>query len=72
MIEFKNEKEIKEWIVLLDNHVTILKANIKCDKRMCSIMEHNTDGIVYKSDALDALEAIVNCASMTKQYLENK
>lgn len=68
-MEFKNEKMIKEWIVNLENHVTLLKANLICEKRQCSIMEKTTDGFVYKDDAKQAIQSIKDSAEMISQYL---
>jgi len=70
MITFKNERQIKEWIVNLENHVTMLKANLVCDKRQCLIVYKTTDGFLYKSQARESINSIRNCASMINQYLE--
>ncbi len=70
MIDFKNEKNINEWMVDLENHVTLLKANLECDKRKCTVVEKTTSGFIFKKNILDATESIKNCASMVEQYLD--
>ncbi len=69
MIDFKNEKQINEWTVDLENHVTLLKANLECDKRKCTVVEKTTDGFIFKKTIQESTKAIKNCASMIDQYL---
>jgi len=70
MISFKNEEQIKTYLVNLENHVTLLKAHLIYDKRQCTIVEKTTDGFIYKSQAREHVEGVKNCVSMIKQYLE--
>lgn len=70
MISFKNKEQIQEWLVNLDNNVTILKARIACEERQCRIVEKTTDGFEHKTKALEAATAVKNCADMVAQYLK--
>jgi hypothetical protein len=70
MIRFKNEEKIASWLVDLENHVTLLKANIECEKRKCSIVESNTDGFIYKTNIAEHSKAIKDCTSMIDQYIK--
>jgi len=72
MIEFKDEDMINEWLVDLENYVTLLKANIECNKRKCTVVASNTDGFVYKDDIRNAVTNIRSCASMVGRYAAPK
>jgi hypothetical protein len=69
MITFSNEKQIEEWMVDLENHLTLLKANLACDKRKCTVVDKTTDGFAYKHEAKKHIECVRSCASMVGQYL---
>lgn len=69
MIPFENKEHLSEWLVNLDNHVTLLKANLVCEQRQCTVVEKSTDGFIYKKRALESTEAIRNCASMISQLI---
>ena len=70
MIEFTNKDAITEWLVALDNNVTLLKAHIECEERLCSIVDRNTDGFVHRSEAMNHADAVKNIGSMIKHHLE--
>ena len=72
MIPFENKEEIREWLVNLDNNVTLLRARLVCEERQCTVVNKNTDGFEHRSKALEAIEAIRNCASMVQQYLKQE
>ena len=71
MISFKNEKQIKEYLVDLENHVTMLKAHLICEKRKCTVVEKTTDGFIHKEKAMEHLECIKDGANMIMGYLKN-
>lgn len=70
MIEFRNKKQIDEWVATLENHVTMLRANLICEERQCRIVHVSTEGFIHRKGAYQALENIKNSASMVKKYLD--
>ena len=69
MIPLRNEGQIKEYMVALKNNVTMLEANLICEKRQCNIVEKTTDWFIYKDSAKKIIKNICECAKMIEQNL---
>ena len=69
MITFENEQQLREWVVCLENHVTMLKANLACEKRQCTVVNKTTDGFRHRAAAIASARSVKNCADMVVQYL---
>lgn len=70
MITFKNKKAINEWMVSLENNLTLLKARLVCEENQCKIVDYNTDGFKHKEKAIQNAKSVKDCADMIIQYLK--